>query len=85
MNLFSTAFFLLSETSLKAGSPLAVLWTTPVIIIASLMIAWGAEAAQFFMAQGIALAVLALLQTLPEFAVEAVLACIRKCRICSPT
>lgn len=74
VNLLSTAFFLLSETSLKAGSPLAVLWTTPVIIFASLMIAWGAEAAQFFMAQGIALAVLALLQTLPEFAVEAVLA-----------
>ena len=38
------------------------------------MIAWGAEAAQFFMAQGIALAILAVLQTLPEFAVEAVLA-----------
>jgi cation:H+ antiporter len=38
------------------------------------MIAWGAEATQFFLAQGIALAVLALLQTLPEFAVEAVLA-----------
>ena len=53
---------------------MAVLWTTPAIIVASLMIAWGAEAAQFFMAQGIALAVLALLQTLPEFAVEAVLA-----------
>ena len=38
------------------------------------MIAWGAEAAQYFMAQGIALAILAVLQTLPEFAVEAVLA-----------
>jgi len=65
---------LLAETSLQAGSPLAVLWTGPGIILASLMIAWGAEATQFFLAQGIALAVLALLQTLPEFAVEAVLA-----------
>ena len=53
---------------------MAILWTAPAIIIASLMIALGAEAAQFFMAQGIALAVLALLQTLPEFAVEAALA-----------
>ena len=34
-------------------------------------IAWGAEAAQFFMSQGLALAILAWLQTLPEFAVEA--------------
>jgi cation:H+ antiporter len=65
---------LLAETSLQAGSPLAVLWTGPGIVLASLMIAWGAEATQFFLAQGIALAVLALLQTLPEFAVEAVLA-----------
>jgi cation:H+ antiporter len=65
---------LVGETSLQAGSPWAVLWAGPGILIASLMIAWGAEATQFFLAQGIALAVLALLQTLPEFAVEAVLA-----------
>lgn len=38
------------------------------------MIAWGAEAAQFLMSQGLALAILAWLQTLPEFAVEAVIA-----------
>jgi cation:H+ antiporter len=37
------------------------------------MIAWGAECAQFFVAQGLALAMLAWMQTLPEFAVEAVL------------
>jgi cation:H+ antiporter len=39
-----------------------------------LLIAWGAESAQFFVAQGFALAILAWMQTLPEFAVEAVLA-----------
>jgi cation:H+ antiporter len=50
------------------------LWTTPCILIASLLITWGAEAAQFFVAQGFALAILAVMQTLPEFAVEAVLA-----------
>ncbi len=38
------------------------------------MIAWAAESAQFFIAQGFALAILAWMQTLPEFAVEAVLA-----------
>jgi cation:H+ antiporter len=38
------------------------------------MIAWAAESAQYFVAQGFALAILAWLQTLPEFAVEAVLA-----------
>src|SRR5262245_15859094 len=39
-----------------------------------MLIAWAAESAQFFVAQGFALAILAWLQTLPEFAVEAVLA-----------
>ncbi len=51
-----------------------VLWTAPAILIAALMIAWAAEASQYFVAQGFALAILAWLQTLPEFAVEAVLA-----------
>jgi cation:H+ antiporter len=37
-------------------------------------VAWGAEAAQFLISQGLALAILAWLQTLPEFAVEAVIA-----------
>ena len=39
-----------------------------------MLIAWGAESAQFFVAQGFALAILAWMQTLPEFAIEAVLA-----------
>jgi cation:H+ antiporter len=55
-------------------SPEAALWTTPAILLAAMMIAWAAESAQFFIAQGFALAILAWLQTLPEFAVEAVLA-----------
>src|SRR5258707_11134130 len=59
---------------LSAYSPWAALWTTPCILLASLLITWGAEAAQFFVAQGFALAILAWMQTLPEFAVEAVLA-----------
>ena len=74
MHIINGAILLLAQEALKAGSPWAILWTGPAILLSSIMIAWGAEAAQYFMAQGIALAILALLQTLPEFAVEAVLA-----------
>lgn len=65
---------LLIAEPLHQASPWSVLWTTPCILIASVLITWGAESAQFFVAQGFALAILAWLQTLPEFAVEAVLA-----------
>jgi cation:H+ antiporter len=68
------ALALAGAGALQAGSPWNILWAGPAILLASLMIAWGAEATQFFLAQGIALALLALLQTLPEFAVEAILA-----------
>src|SRR4051794_37818818 len=65
---------LLFAVPLHQSSPIAALWTTPAILVASLLITWGAESAQFFVAQGFALAILAWMQTLPEFAVEAVLA-----------
>jgi len=64
-----------TATSLKAGgAALAALWTFPSILLSAFVVAWGAEAAQFLISQGLALAVLAWLQTLPEFAVEAVIA-----------
>ncbi len=44
------------------------------VISAALMIALGAESAQFFVSQGFAVAVIALLQILPEFTVEATIA-----------
>jgi cation:H+ antiporter len=56
------------------GSPVAALWTFPAMIGSAFLVAWGAEAAEFLMSQGLALAVLALIQTAPEFAVEAVIA-----------
>jgi cation:H+ antiporter len=65
---------LFAAVPLRESSPMAALWTTPAILVASLLITWGAESAQFFVAQGFALAILAWMQTLPEFAVEAVLA-----------
>jgi cation:H+ antiporter len=50
------------------------LWAAPAILLAAMLIAWAAESAQFYIAQGFALAILAWLQTLPEFAVEFVFA-----------
>src|SRR5258705_8469251 len=67
-------FFLFAAAPLKQTGPTPVLGTAPAILLAALMIAWAAESAQYFIAQGFALAMLAWLQTLPEFAVEAVLA-----------
>jgi cation:H+ antiporter len=66
--------FLFAAGGIVELSPMAVVWTTPVILLSAMLIAWAAESAQFFIAQGFALAILAWLQTLPEFAVEAVLA-----------
>src|SRR3954449_970774 len=68
------AMLLVTAGSLPEEGPMALLWTAPAILLAAMLIAWAAESAQFFMAQGVALAILAWLQTLPEFAVEAVLA-----------
>jgi len=68
------ALLVLAALPIRELAPMAVLWTAPSILLAAMLIAWAAESAQFFLAQGFALAILAWLQTLPEFAVEAVLA-----------
>jgi cation:H+ antiporter len=65
---------ILAAGAIEPVSPGTAIWAIPAILFAAMMIAWAAESAQFFMAQGFALAILAWLQTLPEFAVEAVLA-----------
>lgn len=64
----------LAFLSSAGGSALSALWTFPSILCSAFLVAWGAEAAQFLISQGLALAILAWLQTLPEFAVEAVIA-----------
>jgi cation:H+ antiporter len=74
MKLLAAALLFLASVELPHSSPWSVVWTTPCILGASLLITWGAESAQFFVAQGFALAILAWMQTLPEFAVEGVLA-----------
>ena len=65
---------LLASATQAGGSALAALWTFPGMLLSAFLVAWGAEAAQFLISQGLALAILAWLQTLPEFAVEAVIA-----------
>ena len=65
---------LLAAVTQAGASALSALWTFPSILLSAFLVAWGAEAAQFLMSQGLALAILAWLQTLPEFAVEAVIA-----------
>jgi len=68
------AVLLLAAIPIQQVSPATALWAGPAILTAAMLIAWAAESAQFFVAQGFALAILAWLQTLPEFAVEFVLA-----------
>ena len=65
---------LLASATQAGGTALAALWTFPSMLLAAFLVAWGAEAAQFLISQGLALAILAWVQTLPEFAVEAVIA-----------
>jgi len=68
------ALLALAVGGIPLTTPTSLFWTAPSILAAAMLIAWAAESAQFFIAQGFALAILAWLQTLPEFAVEAVLA-----------
>src|SRR5207245_9690168 len=65
---------LLAPAIQAGGAALAALWTFPSMLLSAFLVAWGAEAAQFLISQGLALAILAWLQPLPEFAVEAVIA-----------
>ena len=65
---------LLASVTQAGGTALAALWTFPSMLLSAFLVAWGAEAAQFLISQGLALAILAWVQTLPEFAVEAVIA-----------
>src|SRR5439155_2644249 len=65
---------LLAPATQAGGTALAALWTFPSMLLSAFLVAWAAEAAQFLISQGLALAILAWLQTLPEFAVEAVIA-----------
>jgi len=64
----------ITTASAVTSKAISAIWTFPSILVSALVIGWAAEAAQFLFSQGLALAILAWLQTLPEFAVEAVIA-----------
>jgi cation:H+ antiporter len=68
------AKLIVSAAAGLASTAWSTLWTFPSMLLSAFLVAWGAEAAQFLISQGLALAILAWLQTLPEFAVEAVIA-----------
>src|ERR1700761_9680506 len=72
--MFAALVPILLVVPLHQTAPSTIAWAAPAILFPALMIAWAAESAQYFVAQGFALAMLAWMQTLPEFAVEAVLA-----------
>jgi len=81
------------EADIHALQPEAVginLWLFAVItgfavVAASLFLGWGAEAGQFIFAQAFALAILAILQVLPEYMFEATLAWKRHIELASAT
>jgi cation:H+ antiporter len=54
--------------------PAIVILSFTGVIFAAILISWGAEAAQFVVSQGLAIAIVALLQVVPEFMVEATIA-----------
>jgi cation:H+ antiporter len=63
-----------AASAAAGGGLLKFLWPAPAVVLSAFLIAWGAECAQFWISRGMALAILAWLQALPEFAVEAVIA-----------
>ncbi|HLK18776.1 MAG TPA: hypothetical protein VKT81_07460 [Bryobacteraceae bacterium] len=72
--LFGALFLFVAAPTIQTASRSTIFWAAPAILVAAMIIAWAAESAQFFIAQGFALAILAWMQTLPEFAIEAVFA-----------
>ncbi len=73
-NSFALAMAAVKAEGAAGAAWFSALWTFPSVLFSAMLIAWGAEAAQFLFSQGLALAILAWLQTLPEFAVEAAIA-----------
>ncbi|MEW5760853.1 MAG: hypothetical protein AB1779_08820, partial [Candidatus Thermoplasmatota archaeon] len=63
-----------NESTMGVTAGFTAGWSVPALVGSAIVIAWGAEAAQFIISQGAALAVLAWLQVMPEFAVEAAIA-----------
>jgi cation:H+ antiporter len=65
------AISILLDNVLELRPALSALLSFSGVIAAALLISWGAEAAQFHVSRGFAIAFIAFLQVLPEFMVEA--------------
>ncbi|MFM2152189.1 MAG: hypothetical protein RL199_624 [Pseudomonadota bacterium] len=72
----ATSLFGLAATHLLDSTQAGLVATAAfaAVVTAAMLISWGAEAGQFFISQGFAVALIALLQVLPEFMVEAIIA-----------
>ena len=66
--------FAASSTSFSSLTLILAFFTFASVIAAAMMIAWAAEASQYSISQGLALAIVAIVQTLPEFFVEGAIA-----------
>ena len=76
-SIIGLAIVLSFEAASKSYNSLTLvvaLFTFAAVVSAAMMIAWAAEASQFSISQGLALAVVAIVQTLPEFFVEGTIA-----------
>src|SRR5215831_7491042 len=76
-SLLGVIIVLLLEQSSTVFSSLTVLvaiFTFVSVIAAAVVIAWAAEASEFSISQGLALAIVAIVQTVPEFFVEGAIA-----------
>ncbi len=62
------------STSFSSLTLLVAVSTFVAVVAAAMMIAWAAEASQFSISQGLALAIVAIVQTIPEFFVEGAIA-----------
>ncbi len=63
-----------SSTTFSSLTVVLAVFTFGSVVAAAMMIAWAAEASQFSISQGLALAIVAIVQTLPEFFVEGAIA-----------
>ncbi|MCL4540419.1 MAG: hypothetical protein M1378_12625 [Bacteroidetes bacterium] len=74
MSLYSVIVSVWLHTYPSDTAGLVAVFCFSTVIVAALLISWAAEAAEFSISQGLAVAIVALLQVVPEFMVEAVIA-----------
>ncbi len=74
MSLYSVAVSVWLHVFTLSNAGLIAFFCFSAVVVSALVISWAAEAAEFSISQGLAVAIVALLQVVPEFMVEAVIA-----------